>query len=133
VERARTTRSGIAEAGGPAPGPLYAELRGALQANGLSVEFQPVLRLDTSEREGYEALARSRHPVSGEPVSPTVFVTLAEEAGLAAELTRRGPQAVLCEFKPLYAANSQLHSAINLSARAFDSALPAQVQSALAV
>lgn len=132
VESARGTAGGIAEAAA-APAPLlYTELAQDLRINALQMEFQPIVRLRDGRRVGYEALARWRHPVTAEPVSPGLFVVQAEEAGLVHELTRWSLQAALREFRPLHAADSQLHCALNLSARAFeDSALVEQIASAL--
>ncbi|ODU40811.1 EAL domain-containing protein [uncultured Aquimonas sp.] len=133
-EAARTAAGGIAEATG-APAPLlYADLARDLRANALTVEFQPIVRLRDGRRIGFEALARWRHPRSGERVPPALFVVQAEEAGLVPELTRWSLQAALREFKPLHAADPSLHCALNLSARAFeDSALVEQIESALAI
>jgi len=64
---------------------LTEDLRAALQAGGLHLVFQPRVRLSDAHPVGVEALARWDHPRRG-PVSPTEFVPLAEEAGLAHQL-----------------------------------------------
>jgi EAL domain-containing protein (putative c-di-GMP-specific phosphodiesterase class I)/GGDEF domain-containing protein len=134
VEHARLSADSACEAGAAAPEPLYAELRAALKANELSMVFQPIVRTNDRRTVGFEALARWQHPRTGAAVSPAVFVTLAEETGLAGELTRWSLQAALREFRPLHAADPQLHCALNLSARAFDdSGLCEQITSALAL
>jgi diguanylate cyclase len=134
VEQARGRADGVCEAGAAAPEPLYAELRSALKANELSMVFQPIVRMCDRHRLGYEALARWWHPRTGASVPPTLFVALAEEAGLASELTRWSLQTALREFSPLYAADRNLHCALNLSARAFDdSGLSEQILAALAL
>lgn len=130
----RRGETNIQSAALPAPEVLHAELAAALRANQLDVVFQPILHLANGRRSGYEALARWRHPQSGQPVPPAVFVPLAEEAGLAAELTRWSLQAALREFAPLHARDRSLHCALNLSARAFeDSALLEQIAAALSI
>jgi EAL domain-containing protein (putative c-di-GMP-specific phosphodiesterase class I)/GGDEF domain-containing protein len=134
AEQARSAAGGIAEATGAPPPLLYSELAHDLRANALAVEFQPIVRLSDGQRVGYEALARWRHPQSGEAVPPALFVVQAEEAGLVAELTRWSLQAALREFAPLYANDPRLHCALNLSALAFgDSGLVEQIESALAI
>ncbi len=134
VESARGAAGNIAEAAGVPPPLLYTELAQDLRANALQMEFQPIVRLRDGRRVGYEALARWRHPLTQEPVSPALFVVQAEEAGLVTELTRWSLQAALREFQPLHAADSSLHCALNLSARAFeDSALVEQIESALGI
>lgn len=134
AECARGTAGWIAEATVELPPLLYADLARDLRANALQVEFQPIVRLQDGRRVGYEALARWRHPRTGEAVPPSVFVVQAEEAGLVPELTRWSLQAALREFQPLHAADPALHCALNLSAKAFeDSALVEQIEAALAI
>lgn len=134
AEAARFAAGGIAEAASASPPLLYADLARDLRANALQVEFQPIVRLRDERRVGFEALARWRHPRTGEWVPPSLFVVQAEEAGLVPELTRWSLQAALREFHPLHALDPSLHCALNLSARAFeDSALVEQIESALAI
>ncbi len=66
---------------------LEADLRRAIGAGQLSVMFQPLFHLDPYRPYGFEALARWVHPERG-PVSPAVFITLAEESGHIAALTQ---------------------------------------------
>lgn len=63
------------------------DLRKALDADEIVPYFQPIVELRTGVLTGFEALARWRHPVQG-PVSPDVFIPLAEEHGLIGKLTR---------------------------------------------
>lgn len=60
---------------------MIRDLRRALDEDGLHVHFQPMVDRDGATLSGYEALARWTRPGHG-PVSPMVFVPLAEEAGL---------------------------------------------------
>jgi diguanylate cyclase (GGDEF)-like protein/PAS domain S-box-containing protein len=66
---------------------LEADLRKAIGAGTLSLTFQPFYGLETQQVVGVEALARWMHPSRG-PISPEVFIALAEEAGHIGALTR---------------------------------------------
>lgn len=60
---------------------LEAELRQAADSKALQVYYQPIFDLASSEIIGCEALARWNHPVHG-PISPDLFIPLAEDTGL---------------------------------------------------
>jgi PAS domain S-box-containing protein len=62
-------------------------LRKALESDEVIPYFQPLVELRTGVLFGFEALARWRHTVQG-PISPDVFIPLAEESGLIGSLTR---------------------------------------------
>jgi len=64
------------------------DLRGAWERGELSLAYQPVYRLDDGKLAGAEALLRWRHPEHG-PVSPSLFVDVAEQSGLIETI---GPQ-----------------------------------------
>lgn len=57
------------------------DLADAVRRDGLTVQFQPQVRLSDSQVIGCEALARWSHPTRG-AVPPTEFIRIAEEAGL---------------------------------------------------
>ena len=59
---------------------LSGALRTAIASGGISLAFQPIVRMDGS-LVGWEVLARWRHPDWG-AVSPDRFIPLAEETGL---------------------------------------------------
>ncbi len=63
---------------------LQEDLRAALSAKALELHYQPQVNA-RSEIVGLEALVRWKHPKRG-PISPVVFVPLAEESGLIDEL-----------------------------------------------
>ena len=64
---------------------LAASLRGALARDEFILHYQPIIELGTRRTVGFEALARWMRPGLG-LVSPSVFVPLAEQAGLMPEL-----------------------------------------------
>lgn len=64
---------------------LEQELRQSLADGGLRVAFQPLIDASTREMTGVEALARWTSPTRG-PVSPEVFIGVAEKAGLIDQL-----------------------------------------------
>jgi diguanylate cyclase (GGDEF)-like protein len=110
---------------------LLDELREALAANALSIEFQPIVRTADGVPVAAEALARWRHPQRGN-IAPSVFVPLAEQAGLAPELTRWSLNAALRDYAQLLHAHPGLACSLNLSTRVFDdSGLVEQVIAAL--
>jgi diguanylate cyclase (GGDEF)-like protein/PAS domain S-box-containing protein len=65
---------------------LENDLRHAIGEGQLSVHFQPLFELEPYKLSGFEALARWVHPQRG-PVSPAVFIALAEESGHIEALT----------------------------------------------
>jgi diguanylate cyclase (GGDEF)-like protein/PAS domain S-box-containing protein len=60
---------------------LGSDLRRAIAAGEITAAFQPIVDLATGRIVKYEALARWTHPRRG-PISPGVFIPLAEETGL---------------------------------------------------
>jgi len=65
---------------------LETDLRHAIGEGQLKVMFQPLYYLQPYGLYGFEALARWEHPTRG-PVSPAVFIAMAEESGHIEELT----------------------------------------------
>ncbi len=65
---------------------LKADLRSAVQARGLRVVYQPIVGVDTMRISACEALCRWDHPDLG-PISPAVFIPLAEEMGIISEIS----------------------------------------------
>ncbi|MFT3965928.1 MAG: EAL domain-containing protein [Sphingobium sp.] len=64
---------------------LEQDLRHAISTGGLHVEYQPVVATATEKISGFETLVRWTHPERGS-VSPTMFIPVAEEAGLIAQI-----------------------------------------------
>ena len=67
---------------------LESDLRRAIEAGEISLDYQPVYELKSGRLVAFEALARWSHPVRG-VVPPSVFIPVAEEAGLIGALTRQ--------------------------------------------
>ncbi len=67
---------------------LELELRQALLDDAFTVFYQPMMRLDSNEIAGFEALVRWRHPERG-LLCPGEFIPLAEETGAIVELGAR--------------------------------------------
>jgi len=111
---------------------LETELRTALAEHQLELHYQPKVSLRSGRIVGAEALIRWRHPERG-MIPPGVFIALAEETGLILEigswvLDQACRQQRAWKDEGL----SMPPVAVNLSARQFDSELPARVQQALA-
>jgi diguanylate cyclase (GGDEF)-like protein/PAS domain S-box-containing protein len=67
---------------------LQADLRRAIDRGGeFTLLYQPIVRLQTGEVKGVEALVRWRHPQRG-VLTPMQFIPLAEETGLIVPLGR---------------------------------------------
>lgn len=65
---------------------METELRCAIEADELSLAFQPLIELETGRVAGFEALARWEH--EGSAISPSEFIPVAEESGLIVQLGR---------------------------------------------
>jgi len=66
---------------------ITTELRKAVPAGELALQYQPVVELDSGLLIGVEALLRWHHPVRG-IVMPDSFIRIAEETGLILDLGR---------------------------------------------
>jgi diguanylate cyclase (GGDEF)-like protein len=65
---------------------LEGDLRRAIEANELSVVYQPVFELASGRLTGFEALLRWAHPTQG-LLGPAAFLPMAEETGLIRPLS----------------------------------------------
>ena len=66
---------------------MKADLREAIRTRSMDLFYQPMFNIDGTRIAGAEALSRWNHPELG-PVSPAVYIPLAEEMGIIGELTR---------------------------------------------
>jgi sensor c-di-GMP phosphodiesterase-like protein len=90
------------------------ELRRALAAGRISVQYQPVVDLRTSRCVGAEALARWQRD-KGEWVSPNVFIPVAEEAGLIQEITSTVLRNVVADLRRIKKVADKISINLNLS------------------
>ena len=65
---------------------MKADLRSAVEGGKLRVVYQPIVGLNSMRIDGCEALCRWDHPDLG-PISPAVFIPLAEEMGIISEIS----------------------------------------------
>ncbi len=112
---------------------LEQALRQALPLSQLSVVFQPVVAMPSGRVVSHEALLRWSHPVRG-PVSPDVFIDLAEDAGLIVEIgtwvLHRSLEALALRWAD---GERHLTVAVNIAGRQLaDPSLPQRVTGALA-
>lgn len=94
---------------------MKADLRSAIQAEALRVVYQPIVDMRTMRISSSEALCRWDHPELG-PISPAVFIPLAEEMGIVSEISEFVLQAACqeCARWPRH-----LSVSVNLSAKDF--------------
>ena len=97
---------------------LKTELRAAVEADGLTLAFQPLIDLKTRKVVACEALARWTHPTLG-TVPPGLFIPIAEETGLISDITRWALRtaATECANWP-----NDISVSVNVSARDFRNA-----------
>jgi len=79
---------------------LESQLRRAVRRHTLTLVYQPVVNLQTSEIVGAEALVRWVNE-QGTVVNPEIFVALAEEQGFITEITRLVVQRAVTELRDL--------------------------------
>jgi sensor c-di-GMP phosphodiesterase-like protein len=91
---------------------MQAELARAISSNRLSVEYQPFLDVDRGIVVGVEALVRWNNRRGG-PLSPAVFVPLAEQMGLLPALTDFVFNRTLTELTPLLRRFPRMRVSIN--------------------
>ena len=100
---------------------LSGDLRRALRDGDLTVQYQPLVKLDDERVLGVEALARWNHPTLGE-VPPQDFIPVAEETGLIVDLGRWMLGEACKQAKAWQDAgptDAALYVTVNVSARQF--------------
>lgn len=108
---------------------LKADLRAAIESNSLRIVYQPIVSLSKMRIESCEALCRWDHPELG-PISPAVFIPLAEEMGVISEITTLALNSACLECAKW---PSHIRVSVNLSAKDFrDNDIVGKVRDALA-
>ena len=97
------------------------QLRRAIQRGKVSLVYQPILDFSQGRIVGAEALARWNDE-DGYPVSPEVFVRLAEERGFVGELTRHVTQLALRDFGEILRESEPFCLNVNITATDLDDA-----------
>ena len=64
---------------------MAGELRHAIERDELSLNYQPIIDLETGTAIGFEALVRWYHPVQGN-IPPNIFIPIAESKGMIVEI-----------------------------------------------
>ncbi|MEO8758068.1 MAG: EAL domain-containing protein [Devosia sp.] len=94
---------------------LKTDLRATVEANGLTLAFQPLIDLKTRRVVACEALARWTHPTLGS-IPPSLFIPIAEETGLISEITRWALRTAAAECRNW---PNDVSVSVNVSARDF--------------
>lgn len=94
---------------------MKADLRSAVESKGLRVVYQPIVSMHTMRIASCEALCRWDHPDLG-PISPSIFIPLAEEMGIISEISTFVLQAACAECAKW---PDQTSVSVNLSAKDF--------------
>jgi len=97
---------------------LTAALSTAVERDGFSLVYQPIVELESGKISGAEALVRWRHPERGE-VGPTGFLTFAEESGLIVVLGRQILRKALAALRNIGSGpdDSPFYMSVNISPR----------------
>jgi diguanylate cyclase (GGDEF)-like protein len=94
---------------------LEAELRLTIDAEGLSVHYQPQVDLGSRRIIGFEALARWEHATRG-MIPPSVFIPIAEESGL---IIRLGEWVLRRACRDAASWNTEARIAVNVASQQF--------------
>lgn len=100
---------------------LERQLIGAIEADELSVVFQPLFEFESNQVVGFEALTRWAHPERGN-ISPAEFIALAEETSLILPVGQYALRKSCQALRDLTAEFPSSFVAVNISAR--QSAVP---------
>ncbi|MGH2913814.1 MAG: putative bifunctional diguanylate cyclase/phosphodiesterase [Solirubrobacteraceae bacterium] len=109
------------------------ELRQVVEGSMLTIHYQPIVDLQDGRISGLEALARWPDELGA--VSPTEFISIAEETGIIAALGQqvlRAALAALASWRRAGLVSEQVCMSVNLSGRQLDDpALADQVRAAI--
>lgn len=93
---------------------LPQQIRRSIALGRLNVVYQPLVRLHDEKIIGAEVLARLFDDLYN-PISPDVFIPIAEDMGIIRDLTRRVITRALDEMAPVLKANEDFYLSINVS------------------
>jgi len=93
---------------------LEARLSNALEAGDLEIHFQPKVELATGDIVGAEALMRWHEPEIG-PISPEIFIDLAESTGQISELTNFAIQRACRQLSEWQGLTPEMSIAVNIT------------------
>ncbi len=91
-----------------------ARIQDAIRGREFTLEYQPIVDLDTGEGVGAEALIRWRLP-DGSFISPDVFIPIAEQAGLISQITELVIKKTFSELGDWLHVHPHHHVSINLA------------------
>jgi diguanylate cyclase (GGDEF)-like protein len=97
---------------------METELRRAIEGGHLTLAYQPLIDLQGDRLAGFEALARWSHPEHG-AISPTDFISVAEESGLIVPLGRwalNEAMGTLAKWDATYGSTLPIYVGVNVSA-----------------
>jgi diguanylate cyclase (GGDEF)-like protein len=97
---------------------METELRRAIEGGQLTLAYQPLIDLQGDRLAGFEALARWSHPEHG-AISPTDFISVAEESGLIVPLGRwaiNEAMSTLARWDAAYGEILPVYVGVNVSA-----------------
>ena len=100
---------------------LTRELRDSLESGELSVQYQPIVDLDTLAIVGFESLTRWQHPTRGW-IEPELFIPLAEESDLILEIGTFALREAIREASSWHSSDPTVSApfvTVNMSARQF--------------
>ena len=103
---------------------LEAKLRLALQNEELTLQYQPIVAVDTGAVQGFEALLRWQ-PSGSNSISPSTFVPVAEQCGLIVPISVWVLKKACLEaasWRQRYPADPPLYVSINISSKHFSHA-----------
>ncbi|VVE60187.1 Putative cyclic-di-GMP phosphodiesterase YlaB [Pandoraea captiosa] len=87
----------------------------AAESGGIHLVYQPLVRLRDGKMIGVEALARLNDS-AGNPISPDIFIPIAERRGVIGLITRQVARKALVEMHARVLADPEFHVSINLAA-----------------
>ncbi|MEF3064338.1 EAL domain-containing protein [Pandoraea apista] len=87
----------------------------AAESGGINVVYQPLVRLRDRKMVGVEALARLNDS-AGAPISPDMFIPIAERRGVIGLITRQVVRRALIDMHGRAMADPEFHISINLAA-----------------